>query len=69
MIAPFNMLALGLGPLLASLCFDISGSYSIAFGIFSATYLASSFLLWLARKPVRPEAAAPKLTQAVAAGG
>jgi OFA family oxalate/formate antiporter-like MFS transporter len=54
MVSPFNMAALGLGPLLASISFDVTGSYTAAFGLFSTTYLSSAALLWLARKPSRP---------------
>jgi MFS family permease len=54
MVSPFNSLALGLGPLIASLSFDFSGSYTGVFAVFSATYIASAFLLWLARKPEKP---------------
>jgi len=55
-VSPFNSLALGIGPLLASICFDLSGSYTIAFALFSGTYLFSAFILVLARKPARPAA-------------
>ena len=55
-VSPFNSLALGIGSLLASICFDLSGSYTIAFAIFSGTYLFSAFILVLARKPARPAA-------------
>jgi MFS family permease len=54
MISPFNMAALGLGPLIASLSFDVAGSYTIAFAGFSASYLVSASLLWFMRPPVRP---------------
>jgi MFS family permease len=54
-VSPFNSIALGIGPLLASICFDLSGSYTIAFAIFSGTYLFSAFILVLARKPARRE--------------
>jgi MFS family permease len=56
MVSPFNMVALGLGPLIASLTFDVSGSYTIAFAGFSASYLVSASLLWCMRPPVRPAA-------------
>ena len=54
MVSPFNMAALGLGPLIASLSFDVAGSYTIAFAFFSASYLVSASLLWFMRPPVRP---------------
>jgi MFS transporter, OFA family, oxalate/formate antiporter len=53
-VSPFNMAALGIGPLLASLSFDLAGSYNLAFAVFSSTYIASAVLLWLVRKPSRP---------------
>lgn len=55
LVSPFNFVALGLGPLIASVSFDATGSYTTAFGLFSGTYIASAFLLWLARKPSRPD--------------
>jgi MFS family permease len=53
-VSPFNAVALGLGPLIASVSFDASGSYGGVFGVFSATYIASALLLWLARRPQKP---------------
>ena len=58
-ISPFQMLGLGLGPLVASLFYDLSGSYSSAFILFAGFFAFSALLLWLARKPVMtPELAA-----------
>src|SRR4029453_16831674 len=37
-ITPFQMLGLGLGPLVASIFYDISGSYQIAFFVFAAFF-------------------------------
>ena len=54
LVSPFNMIALGLGPLLASLSFDLAGSYTIAFAAFSGSYLLSATLLWLMRTPQHP---------------
>ena len=67
-VSPFNMAALGLGPLLASLSFDLAGSYDLAFGLFSSSYIASALLLWLVRKPVRPEPPAPEPGEALSEG-
>ena len=53
MVSPFNMIALGVGALLASLSFDLAGSYTIAFAAFSASYLVSASLLWFMRAPER----------------
>jgi MFS family permease len=51
-ISPFNSLALGLGPLVASICFDLTGSYTLIYAVFAASYAFSAFILMLARKPV-----------------
>lgn len=50
-IFPFNMLGLGLGPLLASVFFDLTGSYYAVFNVFIAASLVAAALLWLAKKP------------------
>jgi MFS family permease len=54
-IGPFQMLGLGLGPLLASISFDVSGSYKGVFVIFSAGYLFAAALMWFARRPSLPK--------------
>ncbi len=53
-VGPFQMLGLGLGPLLASISFDLSGSYKGVFAIFSAGYVLAAVLMWLAKKPPLP---------------
>lgn len=53
-VLPFNMIGLGLGPLISSLSFDLAGSYRIVFNVFIAVSLLSAFLLWLAKKPALP---------------
>jgi len=50
---PFHMLGLGLGPLTASISFDLTGSYHAVFNTFALAALLSSALFWLAKKPVR----------------
>jgi sugar phosphate permease len=53
--APFQQIALGVGPLIASLIYDETGqSYTAAFVLFSVMYLASAALIWFARKPAPP---------------
>ena len=56
---PFQMTGLGMGPLLASLAFDLSGAYVSAFGTVSAVYGITAVLLWLARRP-RPIGVSPQ---------
>lgn len=63
LVSPFNMAALGAGPLLASISFDLAGSYTIAFWFFIGGYLIAAFLLWLLRQPKLP----PRLQQEAAA--
>jgi MFS family permease len=41
------------GPVLAGFCYDVTKSYAIAFGIFAAVSLASTLLMFLAKRPVR----------------
>ena len=52
-VSPFNSVALGVGPLIASLAFDLSGSYDGVFAIFGFISIGSASLLWFARRPVR----------------
>jgi sugar phosphate permease len=54
LLSPFNMAALGLGPLVASLSFDLAGSYTLAFAMFGAGYLLSAVLLTFIRTPRVP---------------
>lgn len=53
-ITPFQMVALGLGPLVASLSYDFTGSYTLVFTLFIGSYLISAIALFLARKPQPP---------------
>ena len=52
--SPINMAALGVGPLVASISFDVAGSYTSAFAIFTVGYLLAAALLWLMRPPRPP---------------
>jgi MFS transporter, OFA family, oxalate/formate antiporter len=54
LVSPFNMAALGAGPLLASISFDLAGSYTAAFWFFIGSYLVAAFLLWLLKQPKLP---------------
>jgi sugar phosphate permease len=53
-VLPFNMLGLGLGPMIASVSFDRTGSYDAVFTVFIGVALLAAILLWLAKKPARP---------------
>ena len=54
LVSPFHMAALGAGPLIASLSFDVAGSYTAAFSFFVAGYLIAASLLWLMQPPRLP---------------
>lgn len=51
-VYPFNMLGLGIGPLVSSVSFDLTGSYYPVFNVYIAVSILSAVLLWLAKKPV-----------------
>jgi len=53
-VYPFYMLALGFGPLISSLSFDLTGSYQTVFTLFIALTIIAAWLLWLAKKPTPP---------------
>lgn len=53
-VFPFNMLGLGIGPLVSSVSFDLTGSYYAVFNVFVAVSILSAVLLWLAKKPALP---------------
>lgn len=55
-ITPFQMLALGMGPLVAAASFDLTGTYQTVFVLYIFTYLAASFLIFLAKPPTRATA-------------
>ncbi|MBI2361527.1 MAG: MFS transporter [Deltaproteobacteria bacterium] len=48
---PFIKAGLGLGPLLAALAFDLTGSYRGIFAVFSGMFVVAAFLVLLARRP------------------
>lgn len=52
-VSPFNSVALGVGPLIASLSFDATGSYDGVFALFGLISIGAASLLWFARKPER----------------
>jgi sugar phosphate permease len=52
---PFQQIALGLGPTIAAVVYDISSSsYDLAFMAFGVMYVLSAVLIWYAKKPVPP---------------
>ena len=51
-ITPFQMLGLGLGPLVASVAYDLNGSYTSVFFMFAAFFGISALCLGVARRPV-----------------
>jgi MFS family permease len=42
-----------LGPVVAGFCYDVTKSYTIAFGIFAAVSLVSTLLMFVAKRPAR----------------
>jgi MFS family permease len=54
LLTPFQMVGLGLGPLVASVSFDVTGSYRLVFIVLSIGYLLTGGLLWLAGRPALP---------------
>ncbi len=53
-VSPFYMLALGFGPLISSISFDLTGSYHSVFTAFIVISVIAAVLLWLAKKPPLP---------------
>jgi MFS family permease len=53
---PFTKGGLGLGPLLAGLAFDATGSYRAIFTLFGAMLIVAGSLVFLAHRPRRPVA-------------
>ena len=51
--SPFQTVALGLGPSMASILRGVTGSYTMLYAVMVGAYLVSAFLLFLARQPVR----------------
>jgi MFS family permease len=63
-ITPFQMVGLGLGPLLGSISYDAAGSYSGAFVALSGAYMVAAVFLFLARRPVAKDEPSPMLAAA-----
>ena len=53
-VFPFTMFAVGFGPLICSLGFDLTGSYHMFLSVFIGASLISALLFWLATKPPLP---------------
>ena len=53
-VLPFHRLGLGIGPLISSVSFDLSGSYHAVFAIYIAVSTITAVLLCLAKKPPLP---------------
>ena len=64
--SPVQMIALGLGPALASTVKLVTGSYYLLYVAMLAAYLASATLMYLARPPRRP---IREPAEAVSSGG
>jgi len=63
--APFQLVALGLGPTLAALLYDAFGqSYDVAFTVAAVIFAVSATFVWLARKPSPPSAVSQQLSAA-----
>ncbi len=56
LFSPFQTIALGLGPSLASILRNTSGSYDLLYAVMVGAYLVSACLLFLARAPVSARA-------------
>ena len=63
-ITPFQMVGLGLGPLLGSISYDAAGSYNGAFIALSGAYAVAAVFLFLARRPVPKDEPTPSLAAA-----
>ena len=57
LLTPFQMIGLGFGPLIASVFYDVVGSYDMLFLGLAGVYAATMVLLWFARKPAIPKVA------------
>ena len=53
-VHPFLLIGLGLGPLVAAISFDLTGSYQIVFICSALGSLVAAGLYWLARRPPLP---------------
>ncbi|MEE8465994.1 MAG: hypothetical protein V3S68_05900, partial [Dehalococcoidia bacterium] len=52
--SPMQMIALGLGPALASTVRALAGNYDVLYLAMMAAYLVSAVLMYIARPPRRP---------------
>ncbi len=57
LLSPFQMIGLGFGPLIASVFYDIVGSYDMLFLGLGGVYAVTVVLIWFAKKPALPEGA------------
>ena len=64
--SPMQMVALGLGPALASTVRALAGNYDVLYGAMMAAYLVSAMLMYIARPPRRP---IREPAEAVSSGG
>ena len=65
-VAPLQMLALGLGPSLSAVYRELAGSYSGLYVALAVSYVIAGILIFLAKRPtlpVRASAASPSQTQ------
>jgi MFS family permease len=53
-VHPFLLIGLGLGPLVAAISFDLTGTYQIVFICAALGSLVAAGLYWLARRPTLP---------------
>jgi MFS family permease len=54
LLNPFVLGGLGLGPVLAALAFDLSGTYVVVFSCFGVLFLVAAALTGIARPPILP---------------
>ena len=57
LLSPFQMFGLGFGPLIASVFYDVVGSYDMLFLGLGGVYAVTVVLIWFAKKPAPPESA------------
>jgi len=53
-VQPFHNIGLGVGPLISSVSFDLTGSYQSLFIFFIGASMIAALLFWLAKKPTPP---------------
>ena len=51
---PFQQIGLGLGPTLAAIPYDVTGTYNYGFIAFGVIYVLSAVLVFLAKRPTPP---------------